>query len=103
METREPRQSPIEFDSAEHDSDDFEIILPPKYEVDELPPPVNLDYDFASYHSATKLVGHTLQYRRSFEIHDLSLPLEKAPDLRNFYRAIDADEHAAVVLRRARS
>src|SRR5262249_31461834 len=39
LETKEPRQFPIEFDGPLHDSDAFEIVLPPGYEVDDVPPP----------------------------------------------------------------
>lgn len=51
LETREPRNFSIEFEGPAQDTDTFEIALPPGYEVDDLPPPVDVDYSFASYHS----------------------------------------------------
>lgn len=99
LETQEPRHYPIEFDGAEHDTDVFEIALPPGYEVDELPPPVNLDYGFVSYHSKTETVGHSLRYTRTFERKDLSVPGSKAEELKKFYRIIGDDERNSAVLK----
>jgi transglutaminase-like putative cysteine protease len=42
LETKEPRQFPVEFEGPSLDTDSFDIALPPGYEVDELPPPVIL-------------------------------------------------------------
>jgi hypothetical protein len=98
LETREPRHNPVEFDAAEHDTDMFEIALPPGYRVEELPAPVDADYGFAAYHSRSQLVGHTLRYSRSLEIRELSIPVEKTGDLKELYRTIAGDEHATAVL-----
>jgi hypothetical protein len=65
LETREPRQLPIEFDGPSLDTDTFEITLPAGYEVDELPPAVDLNYSFASYHSKTETTGNVLRYAQS--------------------------------------
>jgi hypothetical protein len=101
LETKEPRQYPIEFAGPERDTDVFEIALPPGYEVDELPPPVNIDDGFASYHSKTELVGRALRYTRTLEIKDLSVPVSKAGQLKQFYRIIAGDERNSAVLKRA--
>lgn len=98
LETREPRRNAVEFDAREHDTDLFEIALPPGYRADELPAPVDADYGFATYHSRSQVVGHTLRYTRSLEIRELSVPLEKTGDLKQFYRTIEGDEHATAVL-----
>jgi transglutaminase-like putative cysteine protease len=100
LETKEPRQYPIEFDGPERDTDVFEINLPPGYEVDELPPPVNVDDGFATYRSKTETVGRVLRYTRTFEIKDLSVPVSKAEQLREFYRIIAGDERNSAVLKR---
>src|SRR4029077_21262506 len=39
LETKEPRQFPIEFEGPVRDTDSFEITLPPGYAVDDVPPP----------------------------------------------------------------
>src|SRR6267154_2742561 len=58
VETKEPRKYPVEFEGPSRDTDTFEITLPAGYEVDDLPPPVNADYSFASYHSKTEVGGN---------------------------------------------
>ena len=98
LETREPRRNPVEFDAREHDTDTFEIALPPGYRVEELPAPVDADYGFAAYHSRSQLIGHTLRYSRSLEIRELSIPVEKTGELKQLYRIIEGDEHATAVL-----
>jgi hypothetical protein len=100
LETKDPREYPIEFDGPRRDTDVFEIALPPGYEIEEVPPPVTADYGFASYKSTTDIVGHTLRYTRSFEIKDLSVPTSKAEELRALYRIIANDERMSAVLKR---
>ncbi len=74
LETKEPRKYPVEFDGPSLDVDTFEITLPAGYEVDDLPPAVNADYSFASYHSKTEVNGNTLKYTRTFEVNRRALP-----------------------------
>ena len=101
LETKEPRQYPIEFEGPSRDTDEFEIILPPGYVVDDVPPPVDADFGFASYHSKTETTGGVLSYKRSFEIKDLTVPVNKAADLKKFYRIIASDERNTAVLKPA--
>src|SRR5260370_5494896 len=99
LETKEPRRFPIEFDGAVQDTDKFEITLPPGYEVDELPPPVDVDFTFASYHSKTEARGNVIGYTRTFEVKELSVPVSKADELKKFYRIIASDERNTAVLK----
>lgn len=99
METGEPRQFPIEFEGPVQDTDAFEITLPPGYEVDDLPPPVDADFGFASYHSKTEVKGNVIGYTRTFEVKDLSVPVSKADELKKFYRIIASDERNTAVLK----
>jgi hypothetical protein len=101
LETKEPRKFPLEFDGPVRDTDSFEIALPPGYEVDELPPPTDVEYSFASYHSKTEASGQTLHYTRSMEIKELSVPVSKMDELKKFYRMIAADERNTAVLKPA--
>jgi hypothetical protein len=103
LDTKEPRQSPVEFDGPEQDTDTFEITLPPGYEVDELPPQVDLNYSFASYHSKTEATGNKLRYTRTLEIKELSVPVSKVEELKSFYHRIAGDERNTAVLRPAGS
>jgi len=101
LETKEPRKYPVEFDGPSLDVDTFEITLPAGYEVDDLPPAVNADYSFASYHSKTEVNGNTLKYTRTFEVKELSVPLSKVEDLKKLYRIIAGDERNTAVLKPA--
>ena len=101
LETQEPRQFPVEFAGPERDTDSIEIALPPGFEVDELPPAVNVDNGFATYRSKTETVGSTLRYTRTIEIKDLSVPADKADQLKAFYRIIAGDERNSAVLKRS--
>jgi transglutaminase-like putative cysteine protease len=100
LETKEARRYPVEFEGPERDTDVFEIELPAGYQLDELPPPINLDDGFASYQSKSEIVGRTLRYTRTFEIKNLSVPASEAEKLRKFYRVIADDERNSAVLKR---
>jgi len=99
LETKESRKYPVEFDGPVKNTDLFEITLPPGYEVDDLPPPINADYSFASYHSKTEVNGNTLKYTRTFEVKELSVPASKAEELKKLYRIIAGDERNTAVLK----
>jgi hypothetical protein len=79
----------------------FEITLPPGYEVDDVPPPVDAEFSFASYHSRTETRGNVLLYTRTFEVKELSVPVSKAEELKRLYRIIAADERNTAVLKPA--
>jgi transglutaminase-like putative cysteine protease len=100
LETKEPREHPVEFTGPRHDEDVFEIAIPVGYEVDELPPAVDVDEGFVSYRSKTEKVGRTLRYSRVFEIKELSVPVNKADKLKEFYRIIAGDERSSAILKR---
>lgn len=99
LETKEPRKYPVEFNGPFRDTDVFEITLPPGFELEDLPPPVALDFDFASYHSKAEADGQVLRYARSFELKELSVPLAKIEELKKLYRVIASDERNTAVLK----
>jgi len=99
METKEPRLFPIEFEGPLQETDSFEITLPAGYEVDDLPPPVDADFGFASYRSKTEVKGNVIGYTRTFEVKELSVSVSKAEELKRFYRIIASDERNTVVLK----
>jgi hypothetical protein len=101
LETKEPRKFPLEFEGPSRDTDSFEIALPAGYEVDELPPPMDVEYSFGSYHSKTEANGQTLHYTRSVEIKELSVPVSQMDELKKFYRMIATDERNTAVLKPA--
>jgi len=99
LETKEPRKFPFEFEGPVQDTDSFEITIPPGYEVDDLPAPVDSDYSFASYHSRSEAKGSVIHYTRTFEVKELSVPLEKMEELKKFYRIVASDERNTAVLK----
>ncbi len=101
LETKEPRKYPVEFNGPDRDTDSFEITIPSGFQVDEIPEPVNADYEFASYHSKTEVNGSVIHYTRTFEVKELSVPISSADDLKKLYRTIAADERNMVVLKQA--
>jgi len=101
LETKDPRKFPVEFDSVEGDVDTFEFTLPPGYVVDDLPSPTDVDYSFGSYHSKAEVSGNVLRYTRSFEIKQLTVPVDKLDELKKFYRIIAGDERSTAVLKPA--
>jgi hypothetical protein len=99
LETKEPRRFPIEFEGPSRDTDTFEIAIPAGYVVDDIPPAVDADYGFASYHAKTEVKGNLIHYSRTLEVKELSVPVSRADDLKKFYRIIAGDERNTVVLK----
>lgn len=99
LETKEARKFPIEFDGPARDTDTFEIAIPDGYVVDDIPQPVDADCGFASYHSKTEVKGNIIDYKRTFEVKELSVPVSRADELKKFYRIIAGDERSTVVLK----
>ena len=101
LETKEARKFPIEFEGPARDTDIFEIVIPDGYVVDDIPAPVDADYGFASYHAKTEVKGNVIDYKRTYEVKELSVPVNRAEELRKFYRIIAGDERNTVVLKAA--
>jgi predicted transglutaminase-like cysteine proteinase len=99
LETKEPRKFPVELEGPAHDTDTFEIAIPAGYEVDDTPPAVDADYSFGSYHSKTEVNGGVIRYTRTFEVKELSVPVDHVEELKRFYRTINGDERNTVVLK----
>ena len=90
---------PVEYDSASYQSDTFEIELPPAFDVDEMPDPVDIVYDFGEYHSKVEHTGNELKYSRQFTIKKVMVPTDRLDDLKKFYRQIATDERNTAVLK----
>jgi hypothetical protein len=103
LETKEPRRFAVEFKGPVRDTDTFEITIPAGYEVGDLPNPVDTEYSFASYHSKTEVNGGVIRYNRTFEVKELSVPVDKTEELRKFYRTIANDERSTVVLKASKN
>ncbi len=101
LEKKEPRKYAVEFHGPWKNEDTYEITLPAGYVADELPPPVDSEYSFASYHSKTEVKGNMMTYKRTMEIKQLTVPVEKLAELKAFYRTIAGDERNTAVLKPA--
>jgi uncharacterized protein DUF3857/transglutaminase superfamily protein len=98
------RKYPVEFDTATLQTDQFDLILPQGYVPDELPPPVKIEYDFATYSSQVEMVnGNVLRYSRTYQVKDVVVPSSRLGDLKRFYRQILTDEGSAAVFKKAGS
>ena len=82
------------------DTDVFEITLPAGYEIDDLPPPVDVEYSLAAYHSKSEVKDGVLRYSRTFEVRDVMVPASQLDNLKKFYRVIAGDERNNAVLKR---
>ena len=95
-----PRTVPIDLSATGRWSDSFDITLPPGYVVDETPDPVNLDLDFASYHSNITAKGDQLHYEREYIVRQVEIPAARAADFRKLEGAILMDEKGTAVLKK---
>ncbi len=99
---KHPREYPFELHAVLLDTDSFDIAIPPGYSIDDLPAPADIDYSFGSYHSSTVVDGGTIHYHRSYEIKQLTVPVDQANNVKNFYQIIAGDERSMVVLKPAK-
>ena len=95
-----PRKYPIDLEATGRWRDDFDIALPAGYVVDEAPDPVDLDLDFASYHSTVTAKNNVLHYQREYVVRKVEIPPDKAGEFRKFESEILADERGTAVLKK---
>ena len=95
-----PRIYPIDLEATGHWRDSFDIAIPPGYVVDETPDPINLDLDFASYHSSVSSKGNLLHYEREYIVRQVEIPAARAADFRHLESAILTDEKGTAVLKK---
>jgi hypothetical protein len=97
----EKRVVPIDLGETMQVQDEYAIKLPEGYVVDEVPDPVKLDMDFASYQSSSKIDGNTLRYTRTYTVREVTLPAERYADLQKLATVIAADEQSSAVFKKA--
>jgi len=95
-----PRIYPIDLSATGSWKDSFDIALPAGYAVDELPDPVEVNLDFASYHSSVKAEAGHLHYEREFQVRKMEIPASRAGEYRRLMGAILFDEKGSAVLKR---
>jgi len=95
-----PRSYSIELGHPGNWRDSFNIAIPQGYVVDETPDPVDVDLDFASYHSAVTAKANMLHYEREYVVRQVEIPADKAASFRKLESAILSDEKGTVVLKK---
>jgi len=95
-----PRLYSIELGHPGRWHDSFDISLPAGYVVDEMPDPVDMDVEFASYKSSIAVKGNLLHYEREYVVRQVEIPPTKAADFRRLQSAILADEKGTAVLKK---
>jgi hypothetical protein len=95
-----PRTYPIEMGHPGRWRDTYDITLPPGYVVDETPDPVDVDVDFASYHSKVTAKADQLHYEREYVVRAVEIPAAKAAAFRQLESAILSDEKGTAVLKK---
>jgi len=95
-----PRVYPIDLNATGRWRTSFDIAIPAGYAIDEIPDPVALDLDFASYHSAVSAKGSVLHYEREYVVRQVEIPADKVIDFRRLEGAILFDEKGSVVLKK---
>jgi len=94
------RTVPIDLSATGHWHDSYDITLPPGYVVDETPDPVDVDVDFAAYHSTVTAKANTLHYERDYVVRQVEIPAAKAVQFRKLESAILSDEKGTAVLKK---
>lgn len=95
-----PRTLPIDLNATGRWHDSFDIALPAGFVVDETPDPVDVDVEFASYHSAITAKGNQLHFEREYVVRQVQIPAEKAAAFRKLENAILMDEKGTAVLKK---
>jgi hypothetical protein len=95
-----PRTVPIDLNSTGRWHDSFDITLPAGYVVDETPDPIDVDVDFATYHSTVTAKDNHLHYERDYVVRQVEIPADKAAAFRKLESAILTDEKGTAVLKK---
>jgi hypothetical protein len=95
-----PRTVPIDLGATGRWRDSFDITLPAGYVVDETPDPVDVDVEFASYHSTVTGKDNHLHYEREYVVRQVQIPADKAAAFRHLESSILTDEKGTAVLKK---
>ena len=94
------REYPIELGHPGRWHDSYDIAIPDGYVVDDIPNPVDVDVDFASYRASVSAKGKVLHYESEYVVRDIEIPPSKAEPFRQLESAILANEKSAAVLKK---
>lgn len=99
--SKKKRKYPLEFYNTALENDDFRFTLPPGYVVDELPPPTSVDCGVIAYHSSITAHGNQIEYKRTYTVRKVFVPVAQLPAFRAAIAKIAADERASIILRQS--
>jgi hypothetical protein len=94
------RDYPIELGHPGHWRDSYDITIPDGYVIDDIPNPVRVDLDFASYRASVSAQGKVLHYESEYVVRDIEIPSAKAASFRLLESAILSNEKSSAVLKR---
>jgi hypothetical protein len=77
-----------------------EVTLPDGWIVDELPPPIALDSEAASYNATTEVRGNTLRFTRAMQIKERLVAADRTEQLKSFFRQVSASEKSRAVMKK---
>ena len=97
---KKPRIHDVEFPSTIFDAEVFDITIPDGMQVDELPPPLDIDAGLLSYHSDVTSNAQILRYKRRYQLKQSHIPAGELEALEAIFRQIAASDGASVVLKR---
>ncbi len=100
VRTDEPRRYPVEFEGERAQIEDYTVHFPDGYKVEDVPDPVAIDTDFASYTSKTEVVGNALHYSREYRLRTMDLPAARYAELTKFVGEVANDERSQAILRK---
>jgi hypothetical protein len=80
-------------------SDEIEIHMPATVKLDELPAKVDIRTPNAQYSSASTFADGVLRYRRSYALHQFTIPRESLAELNGVWKQILGDERASAVFK----
>jgi hypothetical protein len=95
-----PRTLPIDLNATGRWRDTYDITLPAGFTVDETPDPIDIDLDFASYHSSITCKANQLHYEREYVVRQVQIPADKALAFRKLQSTILTDEKSTAVFKK---
>ena len=72
--------------------------LPAGFDVDEMPDPIKLETPFGKYSTSYEVKENSLIFRRSLVLNAATIPVDKYPQVKDFFVKIRSAEQSPVVL-----
>ncbi|RRA48709.1 transglutaminase family protein [Acidipila sp. EB88] len=99
MNEQKPRLYPVALGKEEEVREDYTIQLPGKLQPEDLPDPVHLATDFATFDNSMTLSDGVLRYRSTLRIRKLEIPASDYAKYRDFFSRVTAAERDEALLK----